>query len=101
MDKSVSDHHLLSEEIDQQQRRVAFRAVSTQADRTAKEVAVGASALTDQPFAATRAFVHGVRDHHAVPLEFLAELLQIGRAGAMPQAEGTLLMGARAIACAW
>jgi hypothetical protein len=101
VDNSASGHHLLSEEIDQEQRRVAFGAMTTQADSTAKQVAVGAAALADELIAATGAFVHGVRDHHSASLELLAELLQIGRAGSMPQAESALLMGARAVACAW
>jgi hypothetical protein len=98
--RSASGHHLLSEEIDQQQRRVAFGAVTTQADSTAKQAAIGAAALPDEPVAATGAFVHGVHQQRAATLEVLAELLQIGRAGSMPQAKGKLLMGAQAIACA-
>jgi hypothetical protein len=37
----VSEYHLLSDEIDQQQGRVAFRAVAAQANGAAKEMAVG------------------------------------------------------------
>ena len=84
MDNSASGHHLLSEEIDQQQRRVALGAVTTEAHGTIEEIARRAAPLADEPFAATRAFVHGVRDHHAAKLEVLAELLQIGRSGSMP-----------------
>jgi hypothetical protein len=64
--------HLLSEQIDQQQGCVAVRAVTAQADGAAKEIAVGAASLADEAFTATRAFVNGVRHHHAAPLEVLA-----------------------------
>ena len=100
MDNSVSGHHLLSEEIDQQQRRVALGALTTQAHGTIEEIAGRAAALADETFAAAGAFVHGVRDDDALTLELVAELLQIGRAGSMPQPKRTLSMGGRAVACA-
>src|SRR5437879_12009657 len=51
--------HLLPEQIDQQQGCVAFRAVTAQADGAAKQLAIGAAALADEPFTAARALVHG------------------------------------------
>lgn len=96
----MSGHHLLSQQIDQQQRRVALRALATQAHGTAKVMAFGAAALTDEAFTAIGAFVHGVRYDGAATLEISAQLLQIQPAGAVAQTEGELLMGSRAIACA-
>ena len=100
MDKSASADHLLSEQIDQQQGCLALRAVTAQTHGTAKELAVWAAALTEVAFTATRALVQGVRHHGAPTLELLSEALQIGRAALMTQAEGLLLVGSRAIACA-
>ena len=100
MDNSASGHHLLSEEIDQQQRRVAFRAVTTEAHGTSEEIARRVAPLADESFGATGAFVDGVRDHHAATLELPAELLQIGRLRSVTKAERELLMSMRAVACA-
>ena len=97
MDSGCADH-LLSEQIDQQQGRVAFRAVTAQADGAAKEIAVWAAALADEAFAAARALVDGLRHYRATTLEVLAQALQIGQAGLMTEAECELLVGARAIA---
>jgi hypothetical protein len=92
-------HHLLSEQIDQQYGRVALWAVATQADGSAKEVAVRAAALADEAFTTTRAFVDRLSLHDATALEFETKPLQIWQARLTPQAERTLLMGTRAIAC--
>jgi hypothetical protein len=93
--------HLLSEQIDQQQGCVAVRAVTTQADGAAKQIAMWAVSFADEAFTAARAFVDGLRHHCVATLELLTEALQIGQAGLVTQAERTLLMGTRAIACAW
>src|SRR3954454_9902301 len=91
---SGSANHLLSEQIDQQQGCIAFRAVTAQANGASKETAVWAAALADEAFTAAGALVDRPRHHHSATLEFLAEPLQVGQAGLMTQAEGTLLMGA-------
>jgi len=96
----VRRNHLLSEQIDQQQRCVAFRALTAQADGAAKEIAVWAATLADEAFTATRALVDGVRHHHAATLEFPAQMLQVGLTALVTEAERALLMGARTIACA-
>ena len=70
VDSGCADH-LLSEQIDQQQGRVAFRAVTAQADGAAKEIAVWAAALADEALTAALAFVDGVRHDRAAALEFL------------------------------
>jgi len=95
---SASSDHLLSEQIDQQQGCVALRAVAAQTHDTAKELAVWAATLTEVAFTATGALVQGVRHHGATSLELLAEVLQVGRASLVTQAEGLLLVGTRAIA---
>jgi hypothetical protein len=95
---SASPDHLLSEQIDQQQGRVALRTVPAQAHGMAKELAVRAARLTEVAFTATRALVQGVHHHCATSLELLAEVLQVGRARSVTQAEGLLLVGSRAIA---
>jgi hypothetical protein len=94
VDNSGSANHLLSEQIDQQQGCIAFRAVTAQANGASKETAVRAAALADEAFTAAGAFVDSPRRHRAATLEFLAEALQVGQAGLMTQAEGALLMGA-------
>ena len=99
VDNSVRRNHLLSEEIDQQKWRVAFGAVAAQADGSAKEIALRAAALTDETFTATGALIDCVRDDRAALLELLAEPMQVRRGRLLPQAEGALLMSARAIAC--
>jgi len=45
VDNSGSANHLLSEQIDQQQGCIAFRAVTAQANGASKELAVWAAAL--------------------------------------------------------
>ena len=100
MDDSASPDHLLSEQIDQQQGRVAFRAVTAQTKGARKEAAVRAAALADEAFTAAGALVDSPRHHRAAALELLAEALQIGQAGLMTQAESLVLMGSRARACA-
>ena len=100
MDKSLSCNHLLSEEIDQQKWCVALGAVATQADGTAKELAVGATPLADGTLTAVGALVHGPRHDCSAALELVAKLLQVGQRLLMTQAESELLMGARAIPCA-
>jgi len=57
-----------------------------------------AATLADEAFAATLAFVDGLRHHRATTLEVLAQALQIGQAGLMTEAECELLVGARSIA---
>ncbi len=52
---SVGGNHLHSEEIEQQQGRVTFRAVTTQTDGAAKEIAVRAATLADAAFTTARA----------------------------------------------
>ena len=59
--QSASGNHLLSEEIDQQEWRIALRAVTAQANGPSKELAFGAPALADGAFTADGAFVHGLR----------------------------------------
>ena len=94
----MSVDHPLSEQVDQQQRCVAFRAVTAQAHGTAIEIAVRAATLTDATFAATRALVQRECLHRATSLEFLTQALQVWRTNLVSQAEGLLLMGAGAIA---
>ena len=94
MDNSVRRNHLLSEEIDQQEWRIAFGAVAAQPDGPAKEMALRATPLADEAFTAAGALVDRPRHHRAAALELLAKALQIGQAGLMTQAEGALLMGA-------
>ena len=91
--KSVGRNHLLSEQIDQQQGCVAFGAVAAQADGATEEIALWAATLADEAFTTTRALVHRLRRHCPATLELLAEALQVGRAGAVTEAEGMLLMG--------
>jgi len=98
VDNSASPDHLLSEQIDQQQRRVAFRAVATQANGAGKEMALWAAALADEALAAAGTLVDSPRYHRAPTLELLSEALQVWWAGLMTQAEGLLLVGSRAIA---
>jgi len=93
VDNSASADHLLSEQIDQQQGRIAFRAVTAQTDGASKETAVWAAALADEAFTAAGALVDSPRHHRTAALELLAEALQIGQAGLMTQAESLLLMG--------
>ena len=94
MENSASPDHLLSEQIDQQQGRIAFWAVTAQSDGARKETAVWAAALADEAFTAAGALVDSPRHHRTAALELLAKALQIGQAGLMTQAEGALLMGA-------
>ena len=72
MDNSVRRNHLLSEEIDQQEWRVAFGAVTAQSDSPAIEMALRAAPLADETFTAPGALIDRVRDDRAPPLEFLA-----------------------------
>jgi hypothetical protein len=74
VDNSVRGNHLLSEEIDQQERGVALGAVATQTDGTCKELALGATALADEAFTAARAFVHGPRHDRSAALELCSHL---------------------------
>ena len=90
-------HPLLSEQIDQQQGCVAFRAVTAQADGAAEQIAGWAAPLADEAFAATLAFVDGLRHYRAATLEVLAQTLQLEQAGLVAEAERELLVGARAI----
>jgi hypothetical protein len=97
----VSGNHLLSEEIDQQQWRVALGAVATQTDGARKELAFWATALADEAFTAARAFVHGLRHYGSATPELSSHLVEIRKLLClMTKAESELLMGARAIACA-
>ena len=98
VDNSVRRNHLLSEEIDQQQGCVAFRAVTAQADGPAEQIALWAAPLADEAFTAALALVDGLRHHRAAALELLTQTLQIGQAGLVSEAESTLLVGPRAIA---
>ena len=100
MDDSASPDHLLSEQIDQQQGCIAFRAVTAQANGASKETAVWAATLADEAFTAAGALVDSPRHHRSATLELLAKALQIGQAGLMTQAESLVLMGSRARACA-
>lgn len=100
VDNSVRRNHLLSEEIDQQEWRVAFGAAATQAYGTVKEAALGATALADETFTAIGAFVDGLRDDRSATLELLAKVPQVGKVWLLTKAESTLLMGSRTIACA-
>ena len=95
----MSGNHLLSEEIDQQQWRVALGALAAQTDGTSKDLAFGATPLADGAFTADGAFVHGLRHDCSAALELMPKLLQVGRRLLVTQAESELLMGARAIAC--
>ena len=72
MDNSVRRNHLLSEEIDQQEWRIAFGAVAAQPDGPAKEMALWATPLADATFTAAGALIHRVRYDRAPLLEFLA-----------------------------
>ncbi|MGI9146379.1 MAG: hypothetical protein ACR2IK_07520 [Chloroflexota bacterium] len=85
-------NHLLSEEIDQQKRRLAFGAVAAQADGATKKIAVRAAALADETFTAAGALVYRLRDDSVALLEFLAEPMQVGRGRLLTQAKGALLM---------
>jgi len=67
----VRRNHLLSEEIDQQQWRIAFGAMAAQADGPAKEMALRAAPLADEAFTAAGALIHRVRYDHAPLLEVL------------------------------
>ena len=69
---SGSADHLLSEQIGQQQGCIAFRAVTAQADGAAEQIAGWAATLADERFAATLAFVDGLRHYRATTLEVLA-----------------------------
>jgi len=91
---SAGGDHPLSQQIDQQQGCVAFRAVTAQANGAAKEIALRAAALADKPLSAARALVHRLRHHRAATLELLTQALQVGQAGLMTQAEGALLVSA-------
>jgi hypothetical protein len=75
VDNSVSCHHLLSDEVDQQEWRVALGAVAAQADGASKELAFGATALADEAFTAAKAFVHGLRRDRSATLELCSQLL--------------------------
>ena len=96
----MSCNYLLSEEIDQQQWRVALGAVTSQAYGPCKELAFGATALADGALTADGAFVHGLRHYGSAALELMPKLLQVGRLLLVTKAESELLMGARAIPCA-
>ena len=94
-------NHLLSEEIDQQQWRVALGAVTTQANGPCEELAFGATALADGTFTADGAFVDGPRHYCLATLELCSQLVEIRELlRLMTKAESELLMGARTIACA-
>jgi hypothetical protein len=71
----VSGNHLLSEEIDQQQWRVALGALATQADGTRKEAALGATTLADETLTAIGAFVNGLRHDRSATLELCSHLV--------------------------
>jgi hypothetical protein len=88
----VRRNHLLSEQIDQQQGCVAFGAVTAQADGAAEQIAGWAATLTDEAFAATLAFVDGLRHYRATTLEVLAQALQVGQAGLVTEAKRALLV---------
>jgi hypothetical protein len=92
--------HLLSEQIQEHHGRVAFGALAAQTDGAAKEIAVRAAPLADEAFTTTGALVDRVREDRAPLLELLTEALQVRQARLVTQAERTLLMGARTIACA-
>ena len=62
---SGSANHLLSEQIDQQQGCIAFRAVTAQANGASKEAAVWAAALADEALTAAGALVDSARHHGA------------------------------------
>jgi hypothetical protein len=68
----VGRNHLLSEQIDQQQGCVAFRAVTAQTDGAGEQATLRAAALADEAFTAALALVDGLRHHRAAPLEVLA-----------------------------
>ena len=97
VDSGCADH-LLSEQIDQQQGCVAFRALTAQADGAVEQIAGWAATLADEAFTAALALVDGLSHDRAVALEVLAQALQVGQAGLMTQAERKLLVGTRAIA---
>ena len=69
---SAGGDHPLSQQIDQQQGCVAFRAVTAQANGAAKEIALWAAPLADEAFTATGALIDHVRDDRSATLEFLA-----------------------------
>jgi hypothetical protein len=100
VDKLASCNHLLSEEIDQQEWRVALGAVTAQANSPHKELAFGATSLADGAFTADGAFVNGPRHDGSAALELMPKVLQVGRWLLVTQAESELLVGARAIPCA-
>jgi hypothetical protein len=100
VDNSVRCNHLLSDDVDQQQRRVALRAVATEPDGAVEAIAFGATALADEALTAARAFVDGLRHDGSALLELSSQLVEIGERGLMTKAKSELLMGSRAIACA-
>ena len=65
-------NHLLSEEIDQQEWRIAFGAGAAQPNGPAIEIALWAAPFADETFTATGALIDRVRDDRATLLEFLA-----------------------------
>jgi hypothetical protein len=68
---SVRRNHLLSEQIDQQQGCVAFRAVTAQADGAAEQIALRAAPLADKALTTALAFVDGLGHQRAAALELL------------------------------
>jgi hypothetical protein len=67
--------HLLSEQIDQEQRGVAFWAVAAQADGAAKKATVWTTPLADETLAAARALVHRLGHHRAATLQLHTQAL--------------------------
>jgi len=100
VDNSVRRNHLLSEKIDQQEWRVAFGAMATQAYGTVKEAALGATTFSDEALTAIGAFVDCLRHDRPATLELLAKMAKVGQVRLLTKPEGTLLVGARTIACA-
>jgi hypothetical protein len=79
VDKSARCNHLLSEEIDQQEWRVALGAVTSETNGPCKDLAFGAPALADGAFTADGAFVYGPRHYCSATLELVPKLVQVGR----------------------
>ncbi len=82
---------LEAEQVGQEDRLVAVRAGTTQAEGPAEEPAVGAAAFADQALTAAWALVDGVGDQRPALLELPTQHPEIGGLGVMAEAVGALL----------
>jgi hypothetical protein len=94
---SCSGNHPLSEQVLNENGRVALRAQSAQTDRTSEQVAVAAATLAEEALTAPAAFVDRVGHQRFAALESLAHTRQIGSRGLMTESITALLASARAI----